>query len=118
MCVVLVDEVCQYVLGPLDTPRLCEFDWVMVCGLVGQRILETFWRDGFYGDVNRNSALSTGKLQFNVLLNFKLIFCFQDGLSAAGGLAQNYHGSNEDEYTQSLTLARKSEYSNLFQAVL
>ncbi|TDL27546.1 DUF1212-domain-containing protein [Rickenella mellea] len=36
-----------------------------------------------------------------------ILLLVPDGLSAAGGLAQNYHGPGQDEYTQSLTLARK-----------
>ena len=51
------------------------------------------------------------RLFLTPMLPFKLmVSCFQDGLAAAGGLADNYQ-SGQDEYTQSLALARKSECS-------
>jgi len=84
-----ISRLCNALLGLQNHP-----DYVSLIGS---------WLVGILGN---GYSRRFGGTAFTVMLTGVLLLV-PDGLSAAGGLSQNYTSSGEDEYTQSLNLARK-----------
>lgn len=84
-----ITRLCNLKLGLHDHPDYVSLIGSWLVGILGNGYSRRFGGTAF-------TAMLTG-----------ILLLVPDGLSAAGGLAQNYQSQGEDEYTQSLTLARK-----------
>ncbi|THH03748.1 hypothetical protein EW145_g6037 [Phellinidium pouzarii] len=84
-----ITRVCNLTLGLSNHPDYVSLIGSWLLGILGNGYSRRFGGTAF-------TAMLTG-----------ILLLVPDGLSAAGGLAQTYQGQGQDEYTQSLTLARK-----------
>ncbi|KAI5123301.1 hypothetical protein M0805_009322 [Coniferiporia weirii] len=84
-----ITRLCNLTLGLSNHPDYVSLIGSWLVGILGNGYSRRFGGTAF-------TAMLTG-----------ILLLVPDGLSAAGGLAQTYQGQGQDEYTQSLTLARK-----------
>ncbi|KAL5490448.1 PRM10_2 [Sanghuangporus weigelae] len=84
-----ITRVCNVTLGLHNHPDYVSLIGSWLVGILGNGYSRRFGGTAF-------TAMLTG-----------ILLLVPDGLSAAGGLAQSNQGLGQDEYTQSLTLARK-----------
>lgn len=99
--------------------RLCLADWVVDRRHSREWLLSSIRRDCIHGYADWNITSRAGEsLILRDALRGLLNCSLQDGLSAAGGLSSNYNKAGQDEYTQSLTLARKSTSKVKLQSIV
>ncbi|KAH8117480.1 DUF1212-domain-containing protein [Phellopilus nigrolimitatus] len=84
-----ITRLCNITLGLRNHPDYVSLIGSWLVGMLGNGYSRRFGGTAF-------TAMLTG-----------ILLLVPDGLSAAGGLAQSNQGEDQDEYTQSLTLARK-----------
>lgn len=93
----VITRLCNIKFGLVNHPDYVSLIGSWIVGILGNGYSRRFGGTAF-------TAMLTG-----------ILLLVPDGLSAAGGLSSNYQGAGQDEYTQSLTLARKSQ-SNFFHS--